>query len=84
MLNKGTTNSEVALKSDDLELLQRFLDAWCEEHHVDHSDDRAIEVASALIDWYKSGMTDRDLLKSNPPALSPKPEMQLLLKRLSS
>jgi hypothetical protein len=84
MLHRNSTRSEVTLKSDDLELLQRFLEAWCEEHHVDLRDDRAAEVASALIDWYRSGMTDRDLLKCDPPILSPKPEnIRHLLRRLS-
>ncbi len=84
MLHESTSRSEVTLRSEDLNLLQRFLEAWCEEHHVDLKDDRAAEVASALIDWYRSGMTDRDMLKSDPPQLPPKPEtIQHLLRRLS-
>ncbi|MFN7026904.1 MAG: hypothetical protein ACK4QP_20780 [Pseudorhizobium sp.] len=84
MLHENSSRSEVTLKSDDLNLLQRFLEAWCEEHHVDLKDDRAAEVASALIDWYRSGMTDRDMLKSNPPLLPSKPDtIQHLLRRLS-
>lgn len=84
MLNKGSAHSEIALKSDDLELLQRFLEAWCEEHHVDITDDRAAEIASSLIDWYTSGMTDRDMLKLDSFVRSPKsPRIQLLMQQLS-
>ncbi|HEX5934330.1 MAG TPA: hypothetical protein VFY63_09220 [Pseudorhizobium sp.] len=77
--------SGVALGSDDLELLQRFLDAWCEEHRVDASDEQAAEVASALFDWYMSENANRALLKADPLEMPPKPaKIQLLLRQLAN
>jgi len=51
MNTQSPSYSTVPLSSDDLEEVNRFLNAWCEENGVDKTDGRAQEVASALIEW---------------------------------
>jgi hypothetical protein len=55
-------SSELPLENDDLDLLHRFLEAWCEENNADIRSDAANEVAAGLIAWYQSGVTDRTQL----------------------
>ena len=83
MLQRYAKQSAVPLGPDDLELLQRFLEAWCDENAVDLTDESAADVASALIDWYQFDLKDRNLLKSEPSDLPPKhSRIQRLLRRL--
>jgi hypothetical protein len=73
----------ILLAPDDLELLRTFLDAWCDEHAVDVTDEAAADVASALISWYKSDASDKTLLKPGPDEPLPaSPRIQLLLQQL--
>ena len=73
----------VALAPDDLDLLQKFLDAWCEEHDVAPTDREAVDVASALINWYQSPDSNRELLKGETAISSPTPLwMRALLRRI--
>ena len=76
--------SQQTLSSEDLDLLQTFLEAWCLENSVDMKSEAAIEVAIGLIDWYQSGMTDRSQLKAmiaeNPPLPA---SLQTLIEQLA-
>ena len=64
-------------------MLQRFLEAWCEENGVDIRDDSAADVAAALIDWYRFDLGDRNLLKPEPPEVPPEPKnLRRLLRQL--
>ncbi|AYD01356.1 hypothetical protein [Neorhizobium sp. NCHU2750] len=66
------------LGSDDLELLQRFLDAWCEENGVEPDSDKAQAIASGLFNWYEFELRDPDNLKMDPP--EPLPESDKIRK----
>ena len=73
----------ILLAPDDLDLLRTFLDAWCDEHAVDVTDEAASDVAYALISWYRSDVSDKTLLKPGPDdALPDSPRIQLLLRQL--
>ncbi len=56
--------SQLPLESDDLDLLHRFLEAWCAENNADIHSDEAHDVAAGLIAWYQSGVTDRVQLRN--------------------
>jgi len=45
-----------ALSSDDLDLLQRVLKAWCSEQAVDIEDPQASRIAIELFDWHQFGL----------------------------
>lgn len=62
--------------SDDLALLQTFLEAWCTENSVDIHDKAAQDVAVGLIHWYQDSNLDTSGLKAHisklellPPAI---------------
>ncbi|TWF54210.1 hypothetical protein FHW37_10373 [Neorhizobium alkalisoli] len=77
-------SSDVALTPDDLELLEKFLEAWCVENSVDMADNSAADIAAALIDWYQHALNDRNLMKGEPPELPREaPEIDILLRQLS-
>lgn len=83
MLQQNGTPSPVPLAPDDLELLQRFLEAWCEENGVDSAADSAADVAAALIDWYLFKVDDRSLLKlALDESLTATPQLQRLVGKL--
>lgn len=72
------------LGSDDLELLQRFLDAWCEENGVEPESDRAQAIASGLFNWYEFELRDPDHLKMDPPEPLPESdEIRKLMRQLA-
>jgi hypothetical protein len=83
MLEENDNLNTTPLAPDDLVLLRKFLEAWCDEHAVDLTDEAAKDTASALISWYQSDAGRRILLKpeslKNPPA---PPRIQLLLQKL--
>ena len=83
MLEENDTLNTAPLAPDDLVLLRKFLEAWCDEHAVDLTDEAAADTASALISWYQSDTSRRLLLKPEsvkaPPA---PPRIQLLLQKL--
>ncbi|KQY12742.1 hypothetical protein ASD31_16100 [Rhizobium sp. Root482] len=80
LLTQAAIRSELILTSDDLDLLTEFLNAWCAENSVHIESEAAREVATALIDWYQSGITDRTQLKSMlRDSLPMSPELQHLL-----
>ncbi|WP_284778191.1 hypothetical protein [Agrobacterium sp. lyk4-40-TYG-31] len=71
------------LSSDDLEEIDRFHTAWCEENNIEKTDDRATEVASALIDWYSTSPSYRQRTKlDHPPELPVSETIETLLERL--
>lgn len=75
--------SAIPLSSDDLEEIDRFLDAWCEENGVDKNDGRAQEVASALIDWYSTSPSYRQKSKlEHAPHLPASDRISALLDQL--
>lgn len=73
--------STIVLGSDDLELLQRFLEAWCQENGVAPDSEQAQTIASGLFNWYQFELGDRNLIKSEPP--QPLPESTELKRLLS-
>jgi hypothetical protein len=84
MLERNPFPSTAPLGPDDLELLRKFLEAWCDENSVDVANPAAADVASALIDWYQSELGDRTLLKSGPSRVVPdSPKLQQLLRQLN-
>jgi hypothetical protein len=79
----SSTSSKV-LSSDDLEEIDRFHSAWCEENGVAKSDARALEVASALIDWYSADTRYRSSSKlDQAPALPVSEELKALLLQMT-
>ncbi|RWX78346.1 hypothetical protein EPK99_06915 [Neorhizobium lilium] len=83
MFQEQDNLSTMPLAPDDLDLLRTFLEAWCDEHSVDVTDEAAADVASALIAWYQSDASDRTLLKPEPSKPLPaSPRIQLLLQQL--
>jgi hypothetical protein len=78
-----STLSLSVLSSDDLEEIDRFHTAWCEENHVEKIDPRAVEVATALIDWYSSSPSYRLRTKlDHPPDVPNSQQIDILLERL--
>jgi hypothetical protein len=83
MHQQHTQSSDVALAPDDLELLEKFLEAWCSENSVDVADKSAADIAAALIDWYRTTLSDRHLMKAEPPvSLREAPEIDILMRQL--
>ncbi len=83
MLQEHDNVQTAPLAPDDLILLRKFLEAWCDEHAVDLTDEAAADTASALISWYQSDASGRSLLKSGSIVAPPEsPRIQLLLQRL--
>lgn len=71
------------LSSHDLHEIDRFHTAWCEENHVSKTDERAVEVASALIDWYVKSPSYRQRAKlDHPPDVPVSQEIETLLQDL--
>jgi hypothetical protein len=78
-----STHPPSVLSSDDLEEINRFHTAWCEENNVEKMDPRAVEVASALIDWYSSSPAYRLRTKlDHPPDVPNSQQIEILLERL--
>lgn len=77
--------SQTALETSDLDMLRRFLEAWCEENHVDIAGEEASQVAAGLIAWYQSDLTDRTGFRTAFETSLPLPhELTTLLGRLSA
>lgn len=77
--------AQFALETADLAMLRRFLEAWCEENHADIGGQAASEVATGLIAWYQSDLTDRAAFRTAFEASQPLPsELDMLLSRLSA
>ena len=73
-----------ALSPDDLELLEKFLLAWCEENGVDRSDEAAVDIASSLIDWFRLDSKARSRIQlSQRDDLPASPEIELLLRQIA-
>ncbi|MGF9692833.1 hypothetical protein AAIH46_08445 [Rhizobium sp. 0TCS1.26] len=77
----SSTSSKV-LSSEDLEEIERFHSAWCEENGVEKSDERALEVASALIDWYSADTRYRSS-SNQAPALPVSEKIKALLLQIT-
>ncbi|NTE88044.1 hypothetical protein [Agrobacterium rubi] len=83
MGSNSSTCLPTMLSSDDLEEINRFHVAWCEENNVEKTDPRAIEVASALISWYSTSPAYRQRAKlDHPPELPNSQHIETLLERL--
>jgi hypothetical protein len=83
MDQNSSSRSATPLSSHDLEEIDRFHIAWCEENGVERTDIRAIEVASALLDWYSRDPTYRMRAKlDHPPALPQSAPIETLLHQL--
>jgi len=77
--------SQTALVSSDLDMLRRFLEAWCEENRVDIAGEEASQVAAGLIAWYQSDLKDPAGLRTVFETSLPLPsELDSLLGRLST
>jgi len=63
---EDNSSAKRVLATDDLELLQRFLDAWCEENGVRPDSEKAQAIASGLFNWYEFELRDPDNLKMAP------------------
>lgn len=84
MFQQSETPSKASLSPDDLEVLEKFLVAWCEENGVDRSDSAAKDIASALIAWYQQDPKYRSriqLEKSDDLPVSP--EIEILLRKIT-
>ena len=72
------------LSSDDLEEIDRFHTAWCEENGVDKNDAEALDVASGLIDWYASDTKYRTRAKlDQAPSLPESERIKSLLMQIT-
>ena len=82
---QDNTSSTMVLASDDLELLQKFLEAWCEENDVDPNSEQAQFIASGLFNWYQFELNDRALMKTEPPGQLPESsELRQLMRQLAA
>ncbi len=76
---------QTALEPSDLDMLRRFLEAWCEENHVSIAGEEARQVAVGLIAWYQSDLTDRSEFRKAFETSLPLPrELNTLLGRLAT
>ena len=72
------------LSSEDLEEIDRFHTAWCEENGVEKTDAKALDVASGLIDWYASDTKYRARAKlDHAPALPESEQIKSLLMKIT-
>ena len=84
MLKQADTSSKIPLAPDDLEVLEKFLKAWCEENGADRSDEAAKDVASALIDWYQEDPKFRSRVQlKNTHDVLPSREIEILLRKIT-
>jgi hypothetical protein len=82
---RDNASSNIVLGSDDLELLQRFLEAWCEENGVGPDSEQAQAIAAGLVNWYQFELGDRNLIKSEPPQYLPESsELKRLMRQLAA
>jgi hypothetical protein len=82
---QDNTSSTMVLGSDDLELLQKFLEAWCEENDVSPESEQAQFIAAGLFNWYQFELGDRALMKTEPPEELPEStELKQLLRQLAA
>ncbi|MGE7369172.1 hypothetical protein ACQKKX_08880 [Neorhizobium sp. NPDC001467] len=76
--------STTVLSSEDLEEINRFHTAWCEENGVDKADAKALDVASSLIEWYASDTKYRSRAKlEHEPALPESDRIRSLLMQIT-
>lgn len=82
---RDKVSSNIVLGSDDLELLQRFLEAWCEENDVGPESQEAQAIAAGLMNWYQFELGDRNNLKPGPATPLPvSEELEILLRKLKA
>ncbi|WP_438754361.1 hypothetical protein [Pararhizobium sp. O133] len=76
--------SNQILSSEDLALLQTFLEAWCAENSVDIKHPAAQDVATGLIHWYLDGLSDKSRFRESigDTSVLP-PDLQDLLEKLA-
>jgi hypothetical protein len=84
MFQQSETPSKAPLSPDDLEVLEKFLDAWCEENGVDRSDAAAKDIASALIAWYQEDPKYRSRIQlEKSDELPVSREIEILLRKIT-
>lgn len=84
MLQQSETPAKASLSPDDLELLERFLLAWCEENGVDRTDAAALEIASSLIDWFRLDQKARSRIQiEQQDDLAASPQIEHLLRQIT-
>ncbi|WP_105428329.1 MULTISPECIES: hypothetical protein [Neorhizobium] len=84
MLKQADTSSKTPLSPDDLEVLEEFLKAWCEENGADRSDEAAKDVASALIAWYQEDSKYRRRVQlKNTDDIPLSREIEILLRKIT-
>jgi len=84
MFQQPDTSKKAPLSPDDLEVLDKFLEAWCEENGVDRTDSAAQDVASSLIAWYQEDQKYRSRVQLKSPDEMPiAPDILALLKQIS-
>ncbi|WP_421591098.1 hypothetical protein [Shinella sp. M27] len=84
MLDPSETPLKVPLSPDDLDVLEGYLCAWCEENGVERTDAAAKNIASALISWYEQDAKSRSRVQldqtDEPPMSS---EIEALLRQIT-
>lgn len=84
MFQQPDTLKKAPLSPDDLEVLDKFLEAWCEENGVDRTDSAAQDVASSLIAWYQDDQKYRSRVQfKSADELPIAPDILALLKQIS-
>lgn len=84
MFEQSDMPSKAPLSPDDLEVLDKFLDAWCEENGVARTDAAAKDVASSLIAWYQEDPKYRSRIQLEKSEDMPiAPDILALLKQMS-
>lgn len=84
MFQQSDTPSKASLSPEDLGVLDKFLDAWCEENGVARTDAAAKDVASSLIAWYQEDPRYRSRVHlEQSDDLPITPDILALLKQIS-
>jgi len=84
MLENAWTPSKELLSPGDLEVLETFLAAWCEENRVHRNDAAAEDIASALIHWYQRDPRSRSRVHlKSMDELPLSPEIETLLRQIT-
>lgn len=60
---QGIGRTKSGFQPNDLIMLQRLLDDWCEKRGCKNDDSRGQEAARELIIWFEQGVTKEDQLR---------------------
>ncbi|MCJ8056991.1 hypothetical protein GB928_025745 [Shinella curvata] len=64
-------------------MLEKILNAWCEENGAARSSVAAQKIASALVAWYEQDATARSRAQFENADAQPSPEIERLLRRIN-